>query len=268
MRIPGRLFLGNLVQRRALIWQLVRRDWEQRYIGSAAGWLWGLIHPLVLLLSWTFVFQICMRNPPPPGAVTQNYTLYLLAGYLPWFLFQETVVRSSNSMVEHANLITKTLFPSEVIPISIFFSSLINHLLTLSLVVATSLLWEDHFSVVMLTLPFYMFCVGLLAVGLGWIAAGLQVYLRDTAQIVSVALTLWFWLTPIFVFEEQYPPEVRFLLQWNPLALFVRAYRDRLLSSRLPTFDEISGILAFSIGTFIIGGLCFRQLKRGFADVL
>jgi len=268
LRIPGRLFLGNLIQRRALIWQLVRRDWEQRYIGSAAGWLWGLIHPLVLLLSWTFVFQICMRNPPPPGAVTQNYTLYLLAGYLPWFLFQETVVRSSNSMVEHANLITKTLFPSEVIPISIFFSSLINHLLTLSLVVATSLLWEDHFSIVMLTLPFYMFCVGLLAVGLGWIAAGLQVYLRDTAQIVSVVLTLWFWLTPIFVFEEQYPPEVQFLLQWNPLALFVRAYRDRLLSSRLPTFDEISGILAFSIGTFIIGGLCFRQLKRGFADVL
>lgn len=268
MRVPGRLFLNNLIERRALIWQLVRRDFEQRYVGSAAGWLWGLIHPLVLLLSWTFVFQICMRNPPPPGAVTQNYTLYLMAGYLPWFLFQETVVRASNSLVDHASLITKTVFPSEVIPISIFFSSLINHLLTLSLVVGASLLWEGHISPVILMLPFYMFCVGLLAVGIGWVAAGLQVYVRDTAQVVGVMLTLWFWLTPIFVFEEQYPEQMKFLLQWNPLALFVRAYRDRILTSRLPSWEEVSGILLFSAGAFIVGGLFFRQLKRGFADVL
>jgi len=268
LRVPGRFFVKNLIERRALIWQLVRRDFEQRYVGSAAGWLWGLIHPLVLLLSWTFVFQICMRNPPPPGAVTQNYTLYLMAGYLPWFLFQETVVRASNSLVDHASLITKTVFPSEVIPISIFFSSLINHLLTLSLVVVASLVWESHFSPVILLLPFYMVCVGLLAVGLGWIAAGLQVYVRDTAQVVGVLLTLWFWLTPIFVFEEQYPEELKFLLRWNPLALFVRAYRDRILSPALPSWEEVSGILLFSAGAFIVGGLCFRQLKRGFADVL
>src|SRR5579871_2242795 len=81
-RIPGRHFVRNLVERRALVAQLVRRDFEQRYVGSAAGWLWGVIHPLVLLLSWTFVFQICLKITLPPGEVTQNYTLFLFCGIL------------------------------------------------------------------------------------------------------------------------------------------------------------------------------------------
>src|SRR5262245_21522014 len=56
-RLPGTLFLRNLVERRGLLFQLVRRDFEQRFVGSAIGWIWGLIHPLVLLVSWYFVFQ-------------------------------------------------------------------------------------------------------------------------------------------------------------------------------------------------------------------
>src|ERR1051326_1773878 len=77
MRIPGRHFARNLIERRNLLFQLVRRDFEQRFVGSAAGWLWGLIHPLVLLISWVFVFQICLRFRLPAGEVTQNYPIYL-----------------------------------------------------------------------------------------------------------------------------------------------------------------------------------------------
>src|ERR1035438_7211583 len=64
-RVPGTLFLQNLVERRSLLFQLVRRDFEQRFVGSAVGWIWGLIHPLVLLLSWVFVFQVCLENEHP-----------------------------------------------------------------------------------------------------------------------------------------------------------------------------------------------------------
>ena len=60
-RIPGRHFARNLVERRALLAQLVQRDFQQRYIGSAAGWLWGVVHPLVLLASYIFVFQVCLK---------------------------------------------------------------------------------------------------------------------------------------------------------------------------------------------------------------
>jgi len=268
MHLPGRLFLGNLVQRRALLAQLVRRDFEQRYVGSAAGWLWGLIHPLVLLLSWTFVFEICMKIELPRGPVTQNYTLFLLAGYMPWFLFQETVARSATALVDQSNLITKTVFPSEIIPISIFLSSLISHLFTLSLVIVAVAYVLGHVSLNLLLLPVYMLCTGLFAIGVGWIAASLQVYLRDTAQFFIVLLTLWFWLTPIFIAEAQYPENVRFLLHYNPLAFLVRAYRERLLSNIPPDPHDLMLLALYSCISFLVGGLVFRQLKRGFADVL
>ena len=268
MRFPGKLFLGNLVERRTLLFQMVRRDFEKRFVGSAAGWLWGVIHPLVLLASWTFVFNVCLNIKLGPGEVTDNYSLYLFCGFLPWLLFQDTVQRSSTSLLENANLITKTIFPSEVVPLSIFLSTLIHHLIGLALVVAAVAIWLNHISAMLVFLPVYMFFVGLLAVGIGWIVAALQVYLRDTAQVLTVVLTLWFWVTPIFITENQYPTWARFLIQANPMAYVVRAYRDRLLSYAFPNPKELAILAAYSIVTFILGGLLFRQLKRGFADVL
>ena len=114
--VPGKHFLRNLFAGRTLLIQLVKRDFAKRFVGSAGGWLWGVIHPLVMLLSWTFVFQICMKQEPPPGEVTDNYTVFLFSGFLPWLLFQETVTRSATTLLENSNLITKTVFPSEILP--------------------------------------------------------------------------------------------------------------------------------------------------------
>ena len=267
-RIPGTLFLRNLVERRSLLFQLVRRDFEQRFVGSAAGWLWAVIHPLVLLLSYTFVFSICLKVPPPAGEGNHSYSLYLFAGLLPWWLFTDTVMRSSSSMLEHANLITKTVFPAEVVPISVFLSALISHALALALAIAAIAVNENHISPLLAVLPMYMALLGLFAVGVGWIASSLQVYLRDTVQIVSVVLTFWFWLTPIFITEDMVPERLRFLIAGNPLAYAVRAYRQALLSYQAPDLRDF-GILALSAtATFILGGLFFRHMKRGFADVL
>jgi ABC-type polysaccharide/polyol phosphate export permease len=267
-RLPGTLFARNLVERRGLIFQLVRRDFQQRFVGSAAGWLWGLIHPLVLLVSWSFVFSVCLKMKLPPGEVTQSYPLYLFAGMLPWLLFNDTVMRSSTSLLDHANLITKTVFPAEVAPISVFLSSLISHGMALVLVIATIAVMENHISALLLLLPVYMALLGLFAVGISWIAASLQVYLRDTVQMMSVALTFWFWLTPIMITEEQVPDRLRFLIAGNPLAYIVRGYRQMLLSYNPPELGELGILAACAAATFVIGGLFFRHMKRGFADVL
>jgi lipopolysaccharide transport system permease protein len=268
MVIPGRQFARNLVQRRTLLFQLVRRDFEQRFVGSAAGWLWGLIHPVVLLASWVFVFQVCLKTQLPRTEVTQNYSLFLFCGFLPWLLFQETVTRSAVSLLDNANLITKTVFPAEIVPVSIFLSSLISHLMALALVIAVVGFYVGHFSLWMLLLPLYMLLIGLFAVGVSWIVSGLQVYLRDTAQVLSVILTFWFWVTPIFIDEQQFPEWARFVLRLNPLAFVVRAYRDRLLSYRVPSFHDLAIVTAYAVTAFLVGGLFFRHLKRGFADVL
>jgi len=268
MRIPGSFFLENLIARRQLLFQMVRRDFKQRYVGSAAGWLWGLIHPLVLLASWIFVFEICLQVKLPRGEVTDNYAVFLMCGFLPWLLFQETVQRASASLVDHANLITRTVFPAEMIPVAIFLSAFLGHLMTLALVVALTAILVGRLSPTLLFLPAHMLVLALLAVGAAWFVSSLHVYLRDTAQVVVVALTLWFWLTPIFISETFYPREVRFLLRWNPMAYLVRAYRERLLSARWPGWEDLVIPLAMALLAFLVGGLTFRHLKRGFADVL
>jgi len=221
-----------------------------------------------MLLSYTFVFQICLKQEPAPGEVTSNYTVFLMASYLPWLLFQDAVMRSSTVLVENSNLITKTVFPSEILPITVFLSSLLNHLLALGLMMAVIGIWTRELSMMALMLPVYMALLGLFAVGVGWIVSSLQVYLRDTAQMLTVIMTLWFWVTPIFISEQQIPESFRFLIRFNPLALVVRAYRERLLSYRFPDLTELAMLTAYSVAMFVLGGLFFRHLKRGFADVL
>jgi ABC-type polysaccharide/polyol phosphate export permease len=267
-RIPGTFFLRNLVERRSLLFQLVRRDFEQRFVGSAIGWIWGLIHPLVLLLSWTFVFQFCLRAPVPEGAGTTSYPLFIFAGMLPWLLFSETMSRSASSLLDHANLITKTVFPAEIIPVSVFLSAVMSHLLALGLMIAAAGIYLNQISIFLLLLPFYVLAIGLLAVGLGWIVASLHVFLRDTAQMLSVILTLWFWVTPIFIDESSIPKWARFLVIANPLCYAVRSYRALLLTSTLPSPSDFAFVAICGAGAFLAGGLFFRHMKRGFADVL
>ena len=267
-RLPGRHFVRILLERRGLLAGLVKRDFETRYKGSVAGWFWGVIHPLVLLLVYTFVFSVCLGQKPGPGEVTQNYPLFLFAGMLPWLLFNETVTRSTVALLEQSTLITKTVFPSEVVPIAIFLSSLVSHLIAVALALAGALIFLHRVSPALLALPLVVMFLGLFSVGLGWVTASLQVYLRDTAQVLAVALTLWFWATPIFISERNFPKRFRFLLHVNPLAPMVRAYREMLLGGTLPRMDELAIAAAWGLLMFVAGGLFFRYMKRGFADVL
>jgi lipopolysaccharide transport system permease protein len=267
-RIPGRLFLHNLVAGRSLIYQLVRRDFDQRYVGSIAGWLWGIIHPLTLLAVYTFVFQYAFGIKLQADAVTDNYPLYLFCGMLPWMLFSETLQRSANCLVENANLLKKSVFPSETLPLSIFLSGLASHALALVLAILATGIWADTWSLTLWVLPLYLAPLALFSLGLSWIAAALQVYLRDTAQVLTVVLTAWFWLTPIFIEESRLSKIAPAVVTWNPLTYFVRSYRDTILGGRLPALSDAAAMVAFGLGSCILGGLFFRQTKRGFADVL
>lgn len=267
MPLPGSLFLHNLVARRELLYQLVRRDFEKRYIGSFGGWTWGVIQPLVLLLSWVFVFQICFRVQPQ-GALAQNYPLYLFSAQLPWMLFSDSLSRSTPSFVDNRNFITKTVFPVESIPLSIFLSSCVQHLLGMAVLIVATAIWERHVNAFLPLLIPSLFLLALFSVGLSWILASLHVFLRDTAQIVNVLLTFWFWFTPIFIEEQMVPESLRFIIHFNPMAYFVGIYRQCVLGDGAPALLQFVIAAGFAVVTFIAGGFFFRRLRRGFADVL
>src|SRR5687767_13740153 len=188
--VPGKHFIGNLIASRTLLYQMVRRDFRQRFVGSAAGWLWGLIHPLVLLASWSFVFQFCLGQEMPTDAVTNNYSVVLFGGFLPWLLFQQTVTRYASSLVEQENLITKTVIYCEILAISLHLSALISQRMALSMALAAVALWAGRSSPLAWLLPFYMLLLGMFAVRNTSAVTSPQVYIRDTEPILTVVLTL------------------------------------------------------------------------------
>src|ERR1019366_9671888 len=105
-------------------------------------------------------------------------------------------------------------------------------------------------------------------VGMGWIVAILHVFLRDTAQVLNVILTFWFWATPIFIEEGKFPAQAKFLLHANPLYYAVRSYRAILLHSTMPRFEDLAVSAGFGIGVFVAGGPFFRYFETGVAHVL
>ena len=251
-----------------LLYQLALRDFKQRYVGSVLGWLWGVLHPLVLLAIYTFLFRYAFGARLPPEEATDSYPLFLLAGMLPWLLFSESLTRSATVLQEHAGLIKRSVFPSEALPMSVLASTLASHALSTLVLLAACAAWGQPVGWTLALLPIWAALLALFSLGLAWVVAGLQVYLRDTSQALSVALTAWFWLTPVFLPEVFYRDRFAFVLDWNPLRYVVLGYRGSILGGRLPDPAQLAALAAVALGACAAGGLFFRRVKRGFADIM
>lgn len=262
----SRTFLSNTLVRRHLIWNFAIRDLKGRFVGSLGGILWAVIHPLVLLVSYTVVFAGIFQVRVPAG-LDVNFPLYLFTGILPWLFFQDSLMRSASCILDNANLVRKTLFPTEILPVSLALSNLITHLMTFA-VLLLILIFYGTLSWTVLLLPIYLFLLILLVLGLSWLASALHVFLRDTSQVLNVALVLWFWFTPIFYERNQVPAWLRAFLILNPLTYVVEGYRDVLLRGQVPDWKSLGTLSFCSLLAFALGGLFFRSTKREFADVL
>jgi lipopolysaccharide transport system permease protein len=254
---------------RNLLKNLIVRDLKHRYVGSIGGFLWSVIHPVVLLISYTFIFTM-LGVRTVPGGGTVHFSVFLLCGLLPWMLFSDTVVRNCSAISDNAPLITKTIIPAEILPISITISNLVHHLIGLGIVlVVLEGFYSVHISVVWIVL--YMTMLLMFAQGLGWIVAGLHVFVRDTIQALQIAMLLWFYFTPILFPMEMInraPKAIRFLSGLNPMAVIVTGYRNSLLDLAQPGLMGIAAALITSIVVFFLGAFLFRQAKPAFADIL
>ena len=257
----------KLAANRSLLKNLILRDLKHRYVGSLGGFLWSVIHPLVLLVSYTFIFGVVFRPEMGPEYGTNSFAIFVLCGLLPWILFSDTIVRNCSVISDNAPLITKTIIPAEILPISITISNLIHHLIGLAILLGVmAAFYSVRFSVLWILL--YMLMLLLLAQGLGWIVAGLHVFLRDTIQALQIVMLLWFYFTPILYTVERVPESFRFFERLNPMALIVTGYRSSLLHLAQPGAPQIAVVLAASIGVFSVGALFFRRAKPAFPDVL
>src|SRR5262245_53565069 len=259
----------KLAANRSLLKNLIIRDLKHRYVGSAGGFLWSVIHPLVLLVSYTFIFGIVFQTQMGPEYGTRSFAVFVLCGLLPWILFSDTIVRNCSVISDNAPLITKTVIPAEILPISITISNLIHHLIGLGILLAVLTIFHSvHFSVLWVLL--YMVMLLMLAQGLGWIVAGLHVFLRDTIQALQIVMLFWFYFTPILYTLDTpgVPDNFRHFAGLNPMALIVGGYRSSLLHLQQPSAFQIAAVFGVSLVVLVVGALLFRQAKPAFPDVL
>lgn len=262
------LIFKKLAANRNLLKNLVIRDLKHRYVGSIGGFLWSVIHPLVLLISYTFVFTVVFRERLGPESGTDSFAIFLLCGILPWILFSDTVVRNCSAITDNAPLVTKTIIPAEILPVAITLSNLVHHMIGLSiLLVILATFHGIHLSALWI-LFLYMPMLLMLAQGLGWIAAGLHVFVRDTIQGLQILMFLWFWFTPVFYAAGRVPENLRLLVSWNPMAVIVTGYRNSLLHQNQPGGIEVALVLESSFAVFLLGALLFKRAKPAFADLL
>ncbi len=261
-------FLRKLYIQRGLIRSFVVRDLRARYVGSLMGFFWSVIHPIVLLVSYTFVFKVIFGVRPLPETGTTSFPLFLFCSILPWLFFQDTLQRSSTILIDNTNLVTKTLFPTEILPLTVALAGLVNHLIGFGILLVIILFTIGKISVFLLLVPVYFATLMLFTLGIAWLVASLNVFVRDISQVLSVILTFWFWFTPIFYTTDRFPPSLLVLVRCNPLAHVVVGYRDCLLRMRMPDLKMLALLAVLSFAVFAAGGLFFRHTKREFVDVL
>lgn len=253
---------------RSLIRSMVRRDISGRYRGSFAGLFWTVLNPLLLMLTYFFVFGIVLRTRLGNDPSRAGFALYFLAGMLPWLAFSEAAGRAPFVILEHRNFVKKLVFPLETLPINLVVAGLVTEVLALAGFLIALLIIRGTIPLTALWLPILLVPQVLFTAGVCWFLAGLGVYVRDLGQVIGFLLTLWFFLTPICYPVESLPPAAMPILSKNPLYVLVRAYRAVLLENSAPPLGSLWKLLGVSALAFFAGHAWFYKLRKNFADVI
>jgi lipopolysaccharide transport system permease protein len=250
-----------------LLRELVKRDFQGRYAGSLLGFFWSFVQPLWLLALFTFVFSTVLRvkivDAGHPGG---PFAAFLFSGLLPWIAVQEGVLRSSTSITDNAVLVKKLRFPAEVLVVAVVLAALLHEAIAavvflVVLAVLGDLAWGG-LPMLLVALPLQI----LLTLGLGLLLGAVQVFFRDTAQLLSMLFAGWFYLTPIVYSLGSVPPRLRPWIEANPLTPLVGLYRQAFLYGRLQLVPGTAGLAAIAAVLLCAGFWLFRRLEVAFVD--
>jgi len=260
--------LWELPGRSELIFSLAKRELLARYKGSALGIAWALLTPVVMIAIFTFIFAGIFGARFGASQSHWDYALYLFCGLLPWTMFQETLQQSAGTIVTHANLVKRVVFPLETLPVAQTLSSLGNQLFaTIALLIAI-LVIQHQLHLTALWFPLLVIPQLLFTLGAAWLIASLGVFLRDIAQGITLLLMSWMYLTPIIYPESIVPVRFRVFINLNPFTSLVRSYRRIFLEGAAPDWSGLAYFTGFAIVSFLVGYWWFARTRKNFADVI
>ncbi|HET7571932.1 MAG TPA: ABC transporter permease [Gaiellaceae bacterium] len=252
-----------LVEYRELFGNLFRRDLQAKYRGSALGVLWTVANPVLLMGVYYLVFGVVWRSPLASG---DDYALYLLSGLAVWTFFASAFQSSTRSMLDNANLIRKTRFPRQLVPLSVVGAHLVSFAAMLvGLLVVNAIVLPQARATELLAIPLAAVFVAFVC-GLSLAAASLNVLFRDVEFVVASALVPWFFLTPIIYALANVPgaaahPRIVAAIHWaNPLSPAVEAIRAPLFHGELPFWGDALYLVVAAAVALALGALVFRRV--------
>jgi ABC-2 type transport system permease protein len=272
---------------RELLKQLVRKELKVKYKNSVLGFLWSLVNPLFILFIYWLVFQVYLNNP------IRAFPVWLLSGLLAWNLFSGSLVAGTNSITGNAYLVGKVRFPREILPLASVGAGFIHFLLQtvalgLFMLIFT---WAPDWQAMWLLVPAVLALV-LLSGALAILLGAVNVYARDTSHLLELAITAWFWLTPILISYMQVATGLkdRFgipeqVLLVNPMTSVVMVFqrvlyghtssvKDGVVTPLLPDvslwiyFRNIGLILLAAVAVFVAAMKVFDRAEGNFAEVM
>jgi lipopolysaccharide transport system permease protein len=246
-----------------LLRELIKRDFNARFAGSALGLTWSVVQPLSLVVLYWFVFTFMIPGGRA-GQPGESYTFFLISGLIPWLGFNEGLVRSTTAIVENAPLVRRLPLRSEVLVAVPNASALIFECVGLAIFVIAVIVRGEAVRLLWL-LPFALTIQVVLQFGVGLFLAALYVLFRDLAQIIAFLLSILFYLSPIL-----YPASGRFekFLLWNPLTPLLGLFRSAMLGSPLPQAGSIVFLLIFTASVLASGLLFFRRAQPTLVDLI
>jgi lipopolysaccharide transport system permease protein len=256
-----RLDWARIAYFRDVTLHLVRRELAIRHRGSVLGWLWSFFPALLQLLVTQFLFTRVI----PLGVA--NYPVFLLTGLLAWNWFAGGIRSATGVLESSRNLVLRPGFPTMLLPLVATLVDLVDYLIALPILFG-ALALTSGVSVAAALLPVFIVLQLFLIAGLGLMLAPLQLFFRDVRQFVGLAMTLGFWLTPVFYRQRQVPEAFKPLYDVNPMAHLIEAERNILLAGTLPSLASVAAVALASLLAFVGGCAVFAALKDSLPEKL
>lgn len=253
----------------ALIWNFARQELIDRYAGSSLGFTWAFIQPLVLMFIFVVIFGGIMGSRLPGTASGWGYSIYLIAGMLPWQAFASTVSRTATVFTDKKRVLSKVGLSLPLLPLFIVLAETLTFVIAFALFSVLLLALRHPWRPEALLLPLVFAVQQGLALGLGLLLATLNVFLRDVREFVKVMTQLWFWVTPI-VWVPTVVGSVLYdaLYLVNPLVPLTESYHAMFVGERGLDYRALGLIAALTAALLALGLYTVRSLEREIRDAL
>jgi lipopolysaccharide transport system permease protein len=254
---------------RRLLFEMTRRELRSQYAGQALGIWWAIGHPLFLMGLYVFVFAVVFRVRIGDGLqFPLDYTVYLLAGIVPWLAMQQLMSRATTMLTSNVGLVKQVVFPLEVLPATTVVLMMVGQSVGLAVLAAYTIVRFGSLPVTYLLLPVLLVVQIVGALGVAFLLSSVGVFVRDLKDVVQVFVITGVYLMPIVYLPDWVPASLKPLLYLNPFSYMGWCFQDVLYFGRME-HPWAWGVFATWSGLGFAGGYrLFNRLRPHFGNVL